>query len=629
MKESTTNLPLHLFHHGENFKLYETYGAHPATVNGKRGFIFRVWAPRAKAVSVVGEFNDWQDGIHSMSRMIDGESWELFIPGLKRFTSYKYSIQTQDGRTLFKADPLAFHTETPGTESSNASKLYDFKNYKWGDKEYLKARANTNIYASPLNIYEVNLLSWKLKENGDYYSYRELATVLVDYVQKMGYTHVEFMPVNEHPFDGSWGYQVSGYFSVTSRLGTPEDFMYLVDAFHAAGIGVIIDWVPAHFPKDAFGLYEFDGEPLYEYTQWDRKENRGWGTRRFDYGRAEILSFLISSAMFFFEKYHVDGLRVDAVASMLYLDYDKDPGEWVPNVYGENKHLEAVAFLRRLNEAIFSYFPSALMIAEESTAWPQVTRPTSIGGLGFNFKWNMGWMNDLLSYIKVDPLYRQYEHNKLTFSLMYAFSENYVLPISHDEVVHGKASLIGKMPGSYEEKFAGVRTFLGYMMSHPGKKLNFMGTEIGQFKEWNYKEGIEFFLEEYPMHKKLKNMVRELNHIYKSTPALYEIEDSWDGFEWLAADDSSRNFLAYKRRDRQGKEVIVLLNFSGENYKGYTLGVEKGKYRVLFNSDRVGFGGTGAFRNRVFTTEKTYSHGKEYSIRFDLPKLTCVYLIKE
>jgi 1,4-alpha-glucan branching enzyme len=629
MKVSRTDLPLHLFHHGENFKLYETYGAHPKKVGGKSGFVFRVWAPRAQAVSVVGEFNGWEESSYPMSKMIDNQSWEVFIPGLKRFDSYKYCIKTHDGRTLYKADPLAFHAETPGTTSSNASKVYDFQKYPWKDKEYLKKRRNTNVYAAPMNVYEVNLHSWKRKENGNYYTYRELATVLVNYVVNIGYTHVEFMPVNEHPFDGSWGYQVSGYFAVTSRLGTPEDFMYLVDAFHAAGIGVIIDWVPAHFPKDAFGLYEFDGEPLYEFSQWDRKENRGWGTRRFDYGRPEVVSFLISSAIFLFEKYHVDGLRVDAVASMLYLDYDKEPGEWVPNIYGENKNLESVAFLRRLNEAVFGMFPDALMIAEESTAWPMLTKPTNIGGLGFNFKWNMGWMNDVLSYIKTDPIYRQYEHNKLTFSLMYAFSENYVLPISHDEVVHGKCSLIGKMPGTYEEKFAGVKTFLGYMMSHPGKKLNFMGTEFGQFKEWNFEEGIEFFLKKYPMHRKLNAAVRELNRIYKTTPALYEIEDSWDGFEWLAADDSSRNFLAYKRRDRQGREVIVLLNFSGEDFKNYTLGLERGKYRVLFNSDRTCYGGTGALKKRVFKTKKTYSHGKENSIKFDLPKLTCVYLIKE
>ncbi|MBQ4268024.1 MAG: 1,4-alpha-glucan branching protein GlgB, partial [Clostridia bacterium] len=414
----------------------------------------------------------------------------------------------------------------------------------------------------------------------------------------------------------------------TSRLGTPHDFMYLIDCFHKAGIGVILDWVPAHFPKDAFGLYEFDGEPLYESSQWDRMENKGWGTRRFDYGRNEILSFLISSAVFYFEKYHIDGIRVDAVASMLYLDYDKNPGEWQPNIYGENKNLEAVAFLRRLNETVFGYFPNALMIAEESTAWPMVTKPTSMGGLGFNFKWNMGWMNDVLKYFGTDPLFRKHNHNKLTFSMMYAFSENYVLPISHDEVVHGKGSLIGKMPGSYEEKFAGVRSFFGYMMSHPGKKLNFMGSEIGQFKEWAYKEGIEFFLTEYPLHKKLSLFVKDLNEVYKTTPALYEIEDSWDGFEWLAADDADRNFIAYKRKDRAGNELLALINFSGSDFYGYRLGVEKGKYAVVFNSDAVRYGGSGAVKKRIYFTDKSYSHGKEYSIEFDLPKLTCVYLMK-
>ena len=629
MDELMTNVPLHLFHHGENFKLYETYGAHPIVLNGQKGYIFRVWAPRAVSVSVVGEFNNWQPDEYKMNKMIDGQSWELFIPKLKCFTSYKYCIVTADGRRLFKADPFAFHAETPGPNCSNASKLYSFKQYKWQDGEYFDRKSHSNIYASPVNIYEVNLLSWKRKENGGYYTYRELAKLLVSYVRDMGYTHVEFMPITEHPFDGSWGYQVSGYFAVTSRLGTPEDFMYLVDCFHAAGIGVILDWVPAHFPKDAFGLYEFDGEPLYEASQWDRMENKGWGTRRFDYGRAEIVSFLISSAVFFFEKYHVDGLRVDAVASMLYLDYDKQDGEWVPNIYGENKNLEAVAFLRRLNEAVFGMFPGALMIAEESTAWPMITKPTSVGGLGFNFKWNMGWMNDVLAYVETDPVYRQFAHNKLTFSLMYAFSENYILPISHDEVVHGKASFIGKMPGDYWEKFAGVRAFLGYMMSHPGKKLNFMGMEFGQFKEWNYEEGIEFFLENYPLHRKLRAMVKELNKLYKTTPALYEIEDSWDGFEWLAADDGDRNFLAYKRTDKQGREVIVLINFSGIDFQNYTLGVEKGVYRVVFNSDLIRFGGSGKVKKRVYKTEKTYSHGRENSIKLDLPKLTCVYLIKD
>ncbi|MBQ8685146.1 MAG: 1,4-alpha-glucan branching protein GlgB [Clostridia bacterium] len=623
-----TDTPLYLFHHGQNFKAYELLGAHPTACNRKRGFVFRVWAPHAESVSVVGDFNGWDSSSHRMERMIDGETFELFIPEVKQFDAYKYCIRTRDGRTLFKADPYAFHTETPDLGVSNASKAYDLQGYKWSDKEYLDKRKNINIYGSPVNVYEVNLLSWRLHEDGSYLTYRELAEELVDYVVSMGYTHVEFMPVTEHPFDGSWGYQVTGYFAVTSRLGEPKDFMYLVDCFHKAGIGVILDWVPAHFPKDAFGLYEFDGEPLYEPSQWDRKENKGWGTRRFDYGRNEVASFLVSSAIFFFEKYHVDGLRVDAVASMLYLDYDKEPWEWVPNIYGENKNLEAVAFLRKLNEAVFGFFPHAMMIAEESTAWPMVTRPTNIGGLGFNFKWNMGWMNDVLSYISTDPVFRKYNHNKLTFSMMYAFSENYVLPISHDEVVHGKASLIGKMPGEYEEKFAGVRAFLGYMMSHPGKKLHFMGSEIGQFKEWNYKEGVEFFLKQYPLHKKLSVAVRELNELYKTTPALYEIEDSWEGFEWLAADDADSNFIAYQRKDGEGNAIVVMINFSGSDYRDYRLGVPKGKYKMIYNSDRVRYGGSGAIKKYIFNTEKAFSHGKEYSICFDLPKMTCVYLKK-
>ncbi len=623
-----TDLPLHLFHHGENFKTYELMGAHPTTVDRKRGYVFRVWAPRAETVSIVGEFNNWDDSTHIMNRMIDGETFELFIPGVKQFDSYKYCIVTKEGRRLYKADPYAFHSETPDAIVSNASKLFDLKGFKWSDKTYLDKQKNKNIYRYPINIYEVNLLSWKRKEDRGYYTYRELAVELVNYVVEMGYTHVEFMPLTEYPFDGSWGYQVTGYYAVTSRLGTPHDFMYLIDCFHRVGIGVILDWVPAHFPKDSFGLYEFDGEPLYEASQWDRMENKGWGTRRFDYGRNEIVSFLISSAMFFFEKFHVDGLRVDAVASMLYLDYDKAPGEWVPNVYGENKNLEALAFLRRLNEAVYSFFPHALMIAEESTAWPMITKPTSMGGVGFNFKWNMGWMNDLLAYIKTNPIYRQYNHNKLTFSMMYAFSENYVLPISHDEVVHGKGSLIGKMPGDYWEKFAGVRSFLGYMMSHPGKKLNFMGMEFGQFKEWDYKEGIEFFLKQYPLHERLSVMVKELNLLYKKTPAFYEIDDSWAGFEWLAPDDGARNFIAYQRMDIAGETIVVLLNFSGSDFHGYKLGIGEGAYEVIFNSDDERFGGGGTMKTKVFTTTKSYSHGKEYSIEFDLPKLTCVYLKK-
>lgn len=628
MSVNTPDYPLHLFHHGTNYKAYEFFGVHACTIKRKRGFVFRVWAPCAKNVWLVGEFNDWKGENYQMTRLIDGESFEIFVSGLKEFNSYKYKIETNDGRILYKADPYAFHAETPGGDSSNASKIYNLDGYNWNDKEYLKVLKKTNIYSSPVNIYEVNLLSWMRHEDGNFFSYKELAEKLVPYVKKMGYTHVEFMPVSEFPYDGSWGYQVTGYFAVTARLGTPHDFMALVDAFHKEGIGVILDWVPAHFPKDAFGLYEFDGAPLYEPSQADRMENPGWGTRKFDYGRNEVLSFLVSSAVFYFEKYHIDGLRVDAVASMLYLDYDKKAGEWTPNIYGDNKNLEAVSFLRKLNETIFGYFPHALMIAEESTAWPLVTRPTSVGGLGFNFKWNMGWMNDMMAYIATDPLFRKYEHNKLTFSMMYAFSENYVLPISHDEVVHGKASLIGKMPGNYEQKFAGVRSFMAYMMAHPGKKLNFMGSEFGQFKEWDYTSGVEFFLKDYPMHARLSACVHDLNMFYKQTPAFYEIEDSWDGFEWLSVNDADHNSLAFMRRDRQGREILVIVNFSGASLHNYRVGVNGGKYHTVFDTDAKIYGGSGVVKKRVYTAEKLPANNKEMSIGVDMPPLSCKYLLK-
>ena len=623
-----TDFPLYLYHHGNNDRIYEIFGAHKACQNGEAGYVFRVWAPHAVQVSVVGDFNSWDASRHVMQRMVDGETFELFIAGLKEYDIYKYSIRTQDGREILKADPVGFHTETP---PATASKLYDLEGYRWGDGAYMKALGQRNVFTSPMNIYEVNLLSWKRHADGNYLSYRDLAKELVGYVKEMGYTHVEFMPVTEYPYDGSWGYQVTGYFAVTSRLGTPKDFMYLVDCFHKAGIGVIVDWVPAHFPKDAHGLYEFDGQPLYESSQWDRMEHKSWGTRRFDYGRSEVLSFLISGACYFFDKFHVDGLRVDAVASMLYLDYDKRPGEWVPNIYGENKNLEAIAFLRRLNEAVFKRFPHAIMIAEESTAWGLVTKPASVGGLGFNFKWNMGWMNDMLSYISLNPFFRMGSHNKLTFSMMYAFSENYVLPISHDEVVHGKCSLIGKMPGNYEEKFAGVRSFLGYMMAHPGKKLNFMGYEYGQFKEWDYHEGLEFFLRDnYELHGKLSLFVRDLNEFYKNTSAFYEVEDSWEGFEWLAADDADRNIVSFIRRDKSGCEVLCLSCFSGTDAEDYLMGVNrKGKYRVIFCTDDKKYGGEGKMRRKTLTAVKKPSHGKQYSLRISVPKFTTLYLIRE
>lgn len=627
--QKETDFPLYLYHHGKNDRAYELFGAHKTTVDGANGYIFRVWAPHAQSVSVVGDFNGWNPDCHVMNKMVDGETFELFIEGLKEYDIYKYCITAADGRRLMKADPVGFHTETP---PANASKLYDLDGYEWQDGEYLQTLYQTNQFASPMNIYEVNLLSWKLHEDGNYYSYNDLSKELVAYVKEMGYTHVEFMPVTEFPYDGSWGYQVTGYFAVTSRLGTPKDFMHLVDEFHKAGIGVIVDWVPAHFPKDGHGLYEFDGQPLYESSQWDRMEHKSWGTRRFDYGRNEVISFLTSSACMFFDKFHIDGLRVDAVASMLYLDYDKKDGEWVPNIYGENKNLEAIAFLRKLNESVFLRFPHALMIAEESTAWGMVTKPGSIGGLGFNYKWNMGWMNDNLSYIGLNPFFRMNNHNKLTFSMMYAFSENYVLPVSHDEVVYGKGSLINKMPGDYEEKFAGVRAFLGYMMAHPGKKLNFMGYEFGQFNEWNYKKGLEFFLrDEYESHAKLSQYVKDLNIFYKSTPALYQIDDSWDGFEWLAPNDADKNIVAFIRRDKSGNEIIAVISFSGADAGDYLLGVnKKGKYRIVFNSDDLKYGGNGVRKKKaIVNTVNTPSHGKQYSLPLVMPKLSCVYLVKE
>ncbi len=614
------NLAKYLFHQGTNYKAYEYLGAHFVKRGKKEGVVFRVWAPSAVSVSVVGDFNGWDKSANPMVN--DDGVYETFIEGLKVFDNYKYCVVSDKGEVL-KADPYAFHAETT---PETASKIYDIDGYNWNDGEYVKRRATKNTHCLPMNIYEVNLLSFKRKENGDYYSYEELIGELVPYVKNHGYNYVEMMPVTEYPFDGSWGYQPTGYFAVTSRLGTPKDFMKLVDAFHKENIGVILDWVPAHFPKDEFGLYEFDGAPLYENKGWDRIEHKSWGTRRFDYGRTEVQSFLVSSACFFFEKYHIDGIRVDAVASMLYLDYDKKPGEWLPNQYGDNKNLEAISFVKKLNEAVHEEFPYAIMIAEESTAYPYVTRPVDAGGLGFDYKWNMGWMNDVLSYVKVDPLFRKYEHNKLNFSMMYAFSEHYILPISHDEVVHGKASLLDKQFGDYDDKFAGDRAFMGYMTAHPGKKLIFMGCEFGQFKEWNYKEGLEFFLKDYEKHGKLDRFFTELNEFYLSEPALYGDDDGWNGFEWLAADDSDKNSLAFVRKfgDRQ---IVAVINFSGADF-AYRIGVEKGEYKVVFNSDKTIYGGSGKNKKRVYKSEQKEWHGKSDSIEIEMPKLSFIYLLK-
>ncbi|MCQ2462780.1 MAG: 1,4-alpha-glucan branching protein GlgB [Clostridia bacterium] len=590
------------------------------------GAVFRVWAPSAQAVSVTGDFNSWDGSAAPMYKVSDG-IWECECRPVSIYDNYKYLITGKNGQTFSKADPYAFHSETrPGT----ASKVYELSGYKWTDGKWFEKKKKQTVYASPVNIYEVHAGSWKTHEDGSFLTYRELADGLIPYVSDMGYTHIEFLPLSEFPFDGSWGYQVTGYFSVTSRYGTPHDFMYLVDRCHAAGIGVIMDWVPAHFPRDAHGLAEFDSTPCYEYADARKGEHKQWGTKVFDFGKNEVRSFLISSAEFWFDKYHIDGLRVDAVASMLYLDYGRNAGEWLPNKNGGNENLEAVEFLQRLNENIFRDYPYAMMTAEESTAWPMVSKPTDIGGLGFNFKWNMGWMNDALKYFSLDGWFRKFNHNLLTFSFMYAFSENFVLPISHDEVVHGKCSLINKMPGSYEEKFAGMRSFIGYMMAHPGKKLMFMGQEFGQFIEWKYDAGLDWLLLEYDAHRKLKDYVKRLNGIYKATPALWEIDYSWDGFSWLVSDDSTNSVIAFRRCDKKGVELVAVCNLTNVCRENYCFGVEQpGKYSVLLNSDDERFGGLGRGPKTQVTSRKKPMHSREQSLTLTLPPLSVIYLIKK
>ena len=616
------DLPSYLFHQGTNYNAYDFLGAHFETRDKKFGAVFRVWAPNAKTVSVVGDFNGWNKNASVMQKISNGV-FEVFVENVKEFDAYKFSITAQSGEVTLKADPYAFFSETP---PNTASKLYNLDGFEWTDKDYFENLKSKNPIKSPINVYEVNLASWKRNENGYYLTYSELEKELVPYVVEMGYTHVEFMPVAEYPFDGSWGYQVTGYYSISSRFGTPKEFMSLINAFHKKGIGVIVDWVPAHFPKDEHGLIEFDGAPLYEYQGKDRQENEVWGTRYFDVGRTEVQSFLISNANFMFEKFHVDGLRVDAVASMLYLDYDKKPGEWIPNVYGENKNLEAIAFFHKLNKEIFYKYPYALMIAEESTANVKITGPVHEGGLGFNFKWNMGWMNDSLSYVSLDPLYRQYHHDKLTFSLTYAFSENYVLPLSHDEVVHGKKSILDRAVGEYEDKFSTNRALMGYMMAHPGKKLTFMGQEFGQFKEWDYKEGLEYFLTAYPMHYKLHCFYKDLNAYYKKNRALYSIDDGWDGFRWIDADLNDKNLYSFMRYGDDGSHLVAIINFSGVDVQDYFVKIPEGKYRVSFNSNLKKYGGSGKFNKQIFISKKR--RNKLIGFNLSIPKLTFIYLEK-
>lgn len=624
-KHSEDDVPLYLFHEGSNSNAYEYFGSHR---KNKNTVVFRVWAPDAKNVSVTGDFNDWSETENPMKPLKNsGGVWEAEIKNIKPYDMYKYCITAADGRTLMKCDPYGFHMETrPGT----ATKYYEIDDcYEWHDEKWVEGRNGKNIYESPVNIYEIHAGSWKQYDDGNFYSYRALADSLVPYVKKMGYTHIEFMPLTEYPFDGSWGYQVTGYFAATSRYGEPKDLMYLIDKCHENGIGVILDWVPAHFPKDANGLYEFDGGSLYEYSDPRKGEHYGWGTRVFDFGKNEVRSFLMSSASFWLKKYHLDGIRIDAVASMLYLDYDRKDGEWVPNKNGGNENLEAVEFLQKLNENIFRDFPYAMMIAEESTSWPMVTKPVFSGGLGFNFKWNMGWMNDILRYFSLDGFFRKYNHDCITFSMFYAFSENFVLPISHDEVVHGKKSLIDKMPGSYDEKFAGVRAFLGYMMAHPGKKLMFMGQEFGQFIEWNYEKGLDWLLLDYPKHRALQNYFKKINEFYKANPAFWQIDYSWEGFSWISSDDKDNSVIAFRRIDEKGKEIIVVCNFTNVERCDYRIGIpKKGAYKIVFNSDDVEFGGEGKGNKGKLKTESINMHGFEQSISLDLPPMSAIYIKK-
>ncbi len=621
----SAELPVYLFKQGNNYECQRFFGAHFTTVGETEGVMFHVWAPRAKAVSVVGDFNSWVPSATPMKNLDpEGGIWECFVPGLQQYDIYKYCVTTPSDELVFKADPYAFHTET---RPANCSKVYELEGcYKWTDAAWQKRAAAQSPLDKPMNIYEMHAGSWRTYPDGNPYSYRELAGELVPYLTEMGYTHVELLPLMEYPFDGSWGYQVSGYFAPTSRYGTPADFKAFVDACHRAGIGVIMDWVPAHFPKDEFGLYRFDGTNCYEDQNPLRAEHREWGTMVFDFGRPEVCSFLISSALFWLKEYHIDGLRVDAVASMLYLDYNRRDGEWQPNIHGDNKNLEAIWFLQKLNSAVSERCPGAMMIAEESTAWPLVSHPVSEGGLGFHFKWNMGWMNDMLSYMSTDPLFRAGNHNKVTFSFFYAFSENFVLPISHDEVVHGKCSLINKMPGDYEQKFAGLRTFYGYMMAHPGKKLLFMGQEFAQFIEWNENQQLDWMLLDYDRHAQMQSFVRGLNHLYLDTPALWEDDFTWDGFQWIVADDSSQSIVVFLRRDKKGNEIIAVCNFAPVLRPDYKFGVPRaGQYAELINSDDEAFGG-GGVHNEPVRAVKEPMHGFEYSISLRIPPMSAMLL---
>ena len=614
---------LEVFHTGDSVRAYDFLGAHLVNRNDKNGVVFRVWAPTARSVSVAGDFNNWNNEANYMYNIGYGV-WEVFVEGVKEFCTYKYCIESEYGDRLMKADPYAFHAQTrPG----QASVVYDIESYSWNDSEWFNKRKENNISSSPMNIYEIHAGSWKKYPDGNFFNYQKLADELIPYLKEMHYTHVQLMPIMEYPYDGSWGFQTTGYYAPTSRYGTPSDFMAFVDKLHGEGIGVILDWVPSNFPTDDFGLARFDGSPLYESNDPKTSKRDSWGTCLFNYARFEVTSFLVSCAMFWLDKYHIDGLRIGALSSMLYLDYGKTEGEWEPNKFGGKENLDAVDFVKRLNTAVHMYHPDVMMFAEENTSWPKLTHKIEDGGLGFDFKWNMGWMNDMLHYMSLNSMWRPFNHDSLTFSFYYAFSEKFLLPISHDEVSHGKGSLIKQMPGKYDEQFAGVRAFITYMYAHPGKKLVFMGTEIGQFDEWNHEEAIQWDLLEFEKHKKLRTFFKELNKFYLDCKPLYELDTVWKGFDWIHHDDYTNSVIAFKRTDKNGDEIVSVCNFQPIRRDEYCIGVPKyGLYDEVFNSDEERFGGSGVVNGNNIKTEVMKIHGFDQGLSLTLPPLSVIYL---
>ncbi|EJT5940408.1 TPA: 1,4-alpha-glucan branching protein GlgB [Clostridium perfringens] len=613
---------LYLFHEGRNYNAYNFMGAHFTSENRKRGVRFTIWAPRAKNIFLVGDFSNWETKEENkLNKINETGIWSIFIPRLKEGIKYKYYIEQEDGKAVLKADPYGIYSEV---RPNTASILCEKTKIRWSDKKWLNKREETNYFESPINIYELHLGSWKRKDEDEFLSYDELSVVLPKYVKEMGYTHVEFMPLNEHPLDASWGYQVTGYYSVTSRYGDIKGLKRLINALHKNDIGVILDWVPGHFCKDEQGLYMFDGTPTYEYEEKWKADNKGWGTFNFDLGKPEVKSFLISNAFYFINEFHIDGLRVDAVSNMLYLNYGRNHGEWIPNIYGGNENLEAIQFIKELNEAIKTYSKGVITIAEESTSWPNVTNDTEYGGLGFDFKWNMGWMNDTLEYNELDPIYRKYHHNKLTFPMMYNHSEKFILPISHDEVVHGKKSLIDKMQGDYWNKFANLRAYMAYMYGHPGKKLMFMGCEFGQFIEWREYEELEWkLIDKFDMHRKTHNFFKDLNNFYKNNSELWELDYDGDGFQWIDADNNEQSIYIFIRKSKNvEKYKIFVCNFTPMVYYDFNIGVpEKGVYREIFNTDKKEYGGSGQVIKGNLFSKEGWCHNQPHTLTIKVPPM--------